>query len=103
MSGSDITRVIFRKFKDDGAVIALFPDLPGDSNPATCESYMHVGQHGAAELLGVIYELTFPAGPEQYAALKRELEAPPYGYRLQVIRRTPADSAELRRKALRHE
>ena len=42
------TKVIFRKLKD-GDIIALFPELPGDMNPYhTCESYMHVGQHGAA-------------------------------------------------------
>jgi hypothetical protein len=98
-----VTRVMFRKFRDSGDIIAVFPDLPGDSNPATCASYMHTGQHGSADLLEVVYNLTYPARPEEFAALRRELESPPYEYRFEVVRRTPPDSADLRRKALRHE
>lgn len=98
-----LTRVMFRKFRDgSGDIIALFPDLPGDThNPGMCESYMHNGQHGAADLTGAVYQLTSPARPEEFAALKAELEAPLYGYRLKIVLRTPANSAELRAKALR--
>jgi len=39
-------RVIFRKFKDGGDIIALLPDVP--ANPGRIMSYMHVGQHSEA-------------------------------------------------------
>jgi hypothetical protein len=72
-------RVIFRKFADDGEVIALFPDLPFD-NSGNITSYMHVGQHGAASprLKG-----THPASEAEYADLKAELEQ--IGYELDII------------------
>ena len=99
-----LTRVIFRKFLDhqdtdygDG-VIALFPDEPGTNDPATCMSYMHTGQHGSASTRIIWGEprVTRPATPDEYADLKRELENPPYEYRLRVIKRTPPDSARIR-------
>ena len=43
--------VIFRKFKDDKDVIALFVELPERPNSwYDCLSYMHIGQHGAAHI-----------------------------------------------------
>lgn len=80
----DITKVIFRKWPD-GDVIALFPEDPGTNEAGTCDSYMHVGQHGAASY-GLVYD-TRLATEEEYASLKRELEAPPYEYKLKVYKR----------------
>jgi hypothetical protein len=66
------TPVIFRKWKkENNAIIALFPTEPGDSNLYTCMSYMHIGQHGAANL-DIIYN-TVPAQPEEYQDLLEEL------------------------------
>jgi hypothetical protein len=82
MNKTNKTRVIFKKF-DEGDIIALFPELAGGMNPyTTCESYMHVGQHGATsvELAGLN-----PANPEEYASLKAELES--LGYDLTIARR----------------
>jgi hypothetical protein len=45
--------------------------------------------------------VTRPATPEEYADLKRELERPPYEYRLHVIKRTPKDSADIRAAEIR--
>lgn len=43
-------KVIVREF-DNGELIALFPEQPGDNRPLhTCLSYMTVGQHGAASV-----------------------------------------------------
>ena len=89
-------RVIFRKFLDHtpddfgNGIIALFPDIP-DGRPGMVQSYMHAGQHGAAsmDLIGGEPRTTRPAKPGEYAALKAELEAKPYEYRLAVIQRTP--------------
>lgn len=76
------TKVIFRYWNGD--VIALFPELPGDMNPETCMSYMHVGQHSAADY-GHIIDQTKPAKPEQYAELAQELES--IGYKLEIKKR----------------
>lgn len=62
-------RVLFRKWKGNGTVIAFFPDQP-DGPYLT--SYEHIGQHGRA-----IYPnpQTEPATPEEYALLLAELRS----------------------------
>jgi len=82
------TVVVFRKWRDksvigDG-VIALFPEI--DDGRGMCSSFEHVGQHGAADYDGVISR-TRAADPAEYAALKAELEAAPYNYKLDVRKR----------------
>jgi hypothetical protein len=97
MTDETETPVIFRKWKD-GAVIALFPAEPGDMNPATCSSYMHVGQHGAADPQLVIQQ-TKPAAAAEYADLKQELESA--GYQLKLYRRLQRSFYALRREGVR--
>lgn len=85
------TLVLFRvynKTADDegGDVIAVFPEIP-ESNGCV-SSYVHNGQHGACSR-GVV-DVTRPATPEEYAPLKRELEAEPYRYNLKVGKRWPS-------------
>lgn len=83
-----VTPVVFRKWKDIGTVIALFPTLNSyASDPSLCDSFEHVGQHGAAHYDGCLRKTT-PATPEEYAALKAELEAYPYNYKFRVYRRS---------------
>jgi hypothetical protein len=84
--------------KGDKDLIALFPTLPATHRPHECESYMHVGQHGAADCQGVIRD-TRAAKPEEYAPLKRELEG--IGYRLKVLKRVPRSMHEKRMRAVR--
>lgn len=91
----EFTPVIFRRWKD-GDIIALFPTHPGTCDPSTCSSFMHVGQHGSADLAHVINS-TSPAKPEEYADLFRELESPPYGYRLKLIKRHTRQHFKTRR------
>lgn len=74
------TITIFRKFKDGGDIIALFPAEEWD-NEGNCSSYMHIGQHGAAHYQGMI-EATTAATPAEYASLKTELES--IGYNLKI-------------------
>jgi hypothetical protein len=82
-----VTEVIFRKYKNGNKeIIALFPYVC-ETRFGTCESYMHIGQHGTADYLGVMQD-TKPATPAEYADLKAELEN--YGpaeanYNLKVI------------------
>ena len=91
------TKVIFRTFYPEkgGEVIAIFPELAGDSNPyRTCMSYMHVGQHGAVSL--DYTEFTFPSRADEVEPLKRELES--LGYDLKVIKRMRQDHLRLRKQ-----
>ncbi len=88
------TPVIFRVL--EGEVIALFPTVPGTRDPYTCESYMHVGQHGSA---GAALSYTARlATPEEYAPLKRELEQ--LGYVLAVHGRMTHHHFAARKAAL---
>jgi hypothetical protein len=91
------TVVIFRKWpaREGGGIIALFPYEPGTNDPFTCQSYEHIGQHGPADVRGVVGG-TVPATPGEYAPLKRELESAPYRYRLAVRDRLPGDAFAIR-------
>ena len=94
------TKVIFRQFKTGNhAVIAYFPELPGNMDSATCMSYMHIGQHGAALTLPWNTS-TRPAHPSNYADLKAELEI--LGYKLQVCHRFTRKHQETCRAALKN-
>jgi len=74
-------KVIFKRFA--GEVIALFPSLPGDTNPyQTCMSYQHNGQHGAASM--DLFTLP-PATAPEWTPLLEELES--MGYTLRVATR----------------
>lgn len=95
------TKVIFRVFKNsDGALIALFPELPGSYEPHMCDSYMHDGQHAKADVKGVING-SRAATPLEYAALHRELSSAPYFYNLDVKVRESTVMRETRYAALK--
>ena len=69
-------RVVFRRWRDGGGVIALFPELPADTHGIYCDSYMHVGQHGGADYHAVVRQ-TDPATPEESAAMAEEPQEAP--------------------------
>ena len=71
-----MTKVVFRKWKN-GDIIALFPDEPWNRNDHMTTSYMHIGQHGAADYAGVIAE-TSPAQENEYRNLLDELKTTGY-------------------------
>ena len=76
--------VVFRRWKDTGSIIALFPELPADIFGRYCDAYEHVGQHGGADFHGVIQQTT-PCLPEASADLAAELRT--IGYNLRPIKR----------------
>lgn len=76
--------VVFRKWRDGGDIIALFPEIPATIHGEYCQSYGHVGQHAAADYHAVI-EHTRPAAPQEYAVLADELTR--IGYLLKPQRR----------------
>jgi hypothetical protein len=80
------TKVKFRKFNDDGGVIALFPEQDhksGNANPGCIMSYMHIGQHGEATEVLLTSDELVDATPGEYADLLRELKM--IGYLPEVI------------------
>jgi hypothetical protein len=78
------TIVVFRKFKDRGDIVALFPAEINYPN-GNCESYQRVGQHGAANYNHCM-KISVAAKPEEYKSLKIELESV-VGYDLKVMKR----------------
>lgn len=80
----ETTLVAFRRWRDTGSIIALFPEIPSDINGYFCEAFEHVGQHGGADYHGVV-QATRPATEEEAAGLTDELTK--IGYNLQPIRR----------------
>jgi hypothetical protein len=92
-----MTRVLFRVWK--GEVIALFILEPAVAHqPHLCLSYMHVGQHSAADPVHVIRN-SRPATAEEYRALADELTEH-FGYQLQVGRRAPTNAYRVRYNAI---
>ena len=79
------TIVIFRRWRSKPyEVIAFFPEIPDDINGLYCMSYMHVGQHGGADYIGLL-GITKPASLDDtdVKELKEELEQN-YGYNFTV-------------------
>ena len=74
------TKVVFRKFK--GEIIALFPYEKWSDG--LCSSYMHIGQHGGADLSHCL-RASKAVKEEDYKDLLAELES--VGYNLTIIKR----------------
>ena len=73
---TESTKVVFLKWKDDGEIIALFPELNHTNNCANfgnIMSYMHIGQHDEAPI-GLLNDPRLKAAkPQEYADLLAEL------------------------------
>ena len=93
MSQTDV--VVFRRWRETGGVIALFPELPADLGGDHCDAYEHVGQHGGADFHGVVQH-TKPCSPDDAADLVAELRT--IGYRLRPVRRASRVHHEARRQ-----
>lgn len=81
------TPVLFRADRESGetCITAVFPTIPADDEGRLMSCFAHVGQHSACCMEW--YNHTRAATPNEYADLKAELEAKPYGYRLRVYHR----------------
>jgi hypothetical protein len=93
MAQADI--VVFRRWKDSGDIIALFPELPSDLSGDHCDAYEHVGQHGGADYHGVVQH-TKPCSPNDAADLAAELRT--IGYKLRPRKRASRIHHEARRQ-----
>ncbi len=79
------TKVIFRQWKIGCEIIALFPEIATDTIGYNCQSYIHVGQHGAASP-NIITD-TKPANLEDGAVKRLIKELTDIGYNLEIIKR----------------
>lgn len=77
-------RTVLRKYPD-GQIIALFPDVPWSGRQGEITSYMHLGQHGAADYHHVV-ATTKPATKKESAGLLNELRQVGYN-NIRVIKR----------------
>lgn len=91
MKDTEITKVVFRKFKE-GDIIALFPEILGTYDPRTCMSYQHIGQHGSADT--AIINDTYPARVNESDDLFQELTA--IGYNLKEYKKVTRKMTETR-------
>ena len=92
---SQVDIVVFRRWKNGGDVIALFPELPADVHGRYCDAYEHIGQHGGADYHGVIRK-TKPCSLDAAADLADELRT--IGYRLRPVRRANRKHHEMRQR-----
>ena len=83
-----VTPVIFRRYRDDNEIVAVFPTIDGGGGRIM--SYVHMGQHGAGRYSAII-DQTRPAKPAEYASLLKELKQIGYD-NLKVMQRKPAHS-----------
>ena len=74
-SGSDILEVVFKKDRDDGEVIAFFPQSvsDGSANDGMISCYAHMGQHQEASL--DYFKACKPCSEDEYDGLLNELES----------------------------
>ena len=95
---NEVVPVLFKIGRDKAeaayGVTAVFPTVAEGGGTVSC--YAHVGQHSAASPAWAKDRKLRPATPEEYAPLKREPEAQPYGYRLKVVSRWPSRRAKER-------
>ncbi len=86
-----LTPVLFRvAYGDEPAgmaakLTAIFICEPATLAGDTMTCYAQIGQHGACSW-DWVRSKTRAATPAEYADLKRELESPPFGYRLRVFK-----------------
>lgn len=70
---SDNKKVVFRKFKDDGSIIALFPEMPWSEKNNMVTSYMLLGGHSGADYQGII-SISEPAKKDECTRIMNTLE-----------------------------
>ena len=83
MKDTKPTLTIFRKHAN-GEILALFPLVP--EQDGLVSSYLHCGQHGAADY-GHCIATTKPASPAEYKELQEELEG--LGYVVKIGLKMP--------------
>lgn len=84
--------VVFRRYPD-GQIIALFPyDFVNEQGD--CNSYMFIGEHGAADYFQVLSD-TVRAAPKDYESLCKYLKS--RGYKPRIMERAHSRVKRLHR------
>lgn len=91
--------VIFRTLKDNGDAIALFPFEASDNSGWCCQSYQHVGQHGAASPVITQSKYSRPCTKAEASELAKELRR--IGYKLDIRKRIPRNAFDVRRRQVK--
>lgn len=89
-------KTIFRVYPD-GETIALFPQIAATVLGYACQSYQHVGQHGAA-VIDIVVRQTRLASRKEYLPLLKELKQ--RGYNPVVAKRCTYKDYQIRRKQI---
>ncbi len=89
-------KVIFRQWIIGCEIIALFPEIATDTIGYNCQSYMRVGQHGAASPHSILHD-TKPAILEDGAVKNLIKELTDLGYDLKIIKRFRQSHQKIRR------
>ena len=87
-------KTVFRVYPD-GEVIALFPQIAAQVGGYLCQSYMHVGQHGATDT-NIVVRQTKLATKKEYQVLLQELEQ--IGYNPIVAKRCTYKDLQIRQE-----
>lgn len=82
---AETVRVVFRRFRKGGDLIALFPDLPWDRQ-GNVTSYLRVGQHGPADW-SIVGRQTTPADKDAPDVRQLAAELTGRGYDLKIVRK----------------
>lgn len=90
--------VIFRRWKDTGDVVAIFPEQPADDQGRYCLAHDELGQQIAAEYEQVMQDTT-PVTAQEYGRFAHELTM--LGYDLLPISQASEQHHERRRAAAR--
>jgi hypothetical protein len=92
------TIVIIRKWY--GEYIAIFPYEIADSSPYFCMAYMTVGQHSACMPDGIVTDSKHTNNDESEELKDFISELKRIGYDLEIRKRLPSNSIDVRRKKL---
>lgn len=90
--------VVFRRWKDTGDLVAVFPEIPADDLGRYCFAYDETGTQTAAEYEEIIQDTT-PVTPTEYGRFAHELTM--LGYDLQPVLEASHQHHERRREAAR--
>lgn len=94
MKNKEQTKTVFRIWPNR-EVIALFPQVAQDQFGHYCMSYMHVGQHGGADV-SIVVRQTRLAKPEEYQPLLEELKQ--LGYNPKIMKHCTYRDQQIRQK-----
>lgn len=105
MENNDRTLVIFRRWKrSPKSVIAIFPLELGNDSPCLCQSFEHIGQHGACDPM--VVQDTTAVNVSETGVIDRDVlelmaELQSIGYNLTIGKRIPGNAIEVRRRKLK--